>query len=38
MEIIVTFLVILEMIKGGKVAVVQENRRDDIIINSLEVA
>lgn len=38
MEVIVTFLVILEMIKGGKVSVVQENRRDDIIINSLEVA
>lgn len=36
MQIIVTFLVILEMIKGGKISVVQENRTDDILINSLE--
>lgn len=36
MQIIVTFLVVLEMIKGGKIAVVQENREDDILINSLE--
>lgn len=36
MEIIVTFLVILEMIKGGKIAVIQETREDDILINTLE--
>lgn len=36
MQVIVTFLVILEMIKGGKISVVQENRTDDILINSLE--
>ena len=36
MQIIVTFLVVLEMIKGGKISVVQENREDDILINSLE--
>ena len=36
MEIIVTFLVILEMIKGGKISVIQENRTDDIIINALD--
>lgn len=37
MQIIVTFLVVLEMIKGGKVSVIQEHRTDDILINSLEV-
>ena len=36
MEVIVTFLVILEMIKGGKVNVLQENRQDDILITSKE--
>ncbi len=36
MQIIVTFLVVLEMIKGGKISVVQESRTDDILINSLE--
>ncbi len=36
MEVIVTFLVILEMIKGGKISVIQETREDDILINSLE--
>ncbi len=36
MEVIVTFLVVLELIKGGKISVVQENREDDILINSLE--
>lgn len=36
MEVIVTFLVVLELIKGGKITVVQQNREDDIIINSLE--
>ena len=36
-QIIVTFLVILELIKGGKISVTQENRTDDILINSLEV-
>lgn len=35
MEIIVTFLVVLEMIKGGEIAVIQERRTDDILINSL---
>ena len=33
MEVIVTFLVVLELIKGGKISVVQENRTDDIMIN-----
>lgn len=32
MEIIVTFLVILEMIKGGRLTVIQENREDDILV------
>jgi scpA/B protein len=36
-QVIVTFLVILELIKGGKISVTQENRTDDILINSLEV-
>ncbi len=36
MEIIVTFMVVLELIKAGKISVVQENRTDDILINSLE--
>lgn len=35
MEIIVTFLVVLEMIKGGAICVIQENRTDDILINSV---
>ena len=35
MEIIVTFLVILEMIKGGRISVIQENRNDDILINAI---
>ncbi len=36
MEIIVTFLVVLEIIKSGKIQVVQEKREDDIYINVLE--
>ena len=36
MQIVVTFLVILEMVKGGKITVVQEKKEDDILINSLE--
>ncbi len=36
MEIVVTFLVILEMIKGGKISVIQERRTDDILINALD--
>ncbi len=36
MEIIVTFLVVLEMIKGGRISVIQENRTDDILINLLD--
>ena len=32
MEIIVTFLVILEMMKLGKISIVQENTFEDIII------
>ncbi len=35
MEIIVTFLVVLEMIKGGRISVIQENRTDDILINAV---
>ncbi|MCM1308203.1 MAG: segregation/condensation protein A [Butyrivibrio sp.] len=35
MEIIVTFLVVLEMIKSGTVSAVQESRSDDIMINLL---
>ena len=38
MEIIVSFLVILELIKGGKISVLQENRDDDIIITTTEAA
>lgn len=34
MELIVTFLVVLEMMKVGKVTIVQENTFDDIIITS----
>lgn len=34
MEIIVTFLVILEMMKVGKITIVQENIFDDILITS----
>lgn len=37
MEIIVTFLVVLEMMKVGKLTLVQENTFDDIIITSNEV-
>lgn len=36
MEIIVTFLVILEMMKIGKITIVQENIFDDIMITSNE--
>lgn len=36
-EIIVTFLVMLEMMKLGKISIVQENIFDDIIITSNEV-
>ncbi len=35
MEIIVTFLVVLELIKGGKISVIQETRADDILINTI---
>lgn len=38
MEIIVTFLVVLEFIKGGKISVIQEKRQDDIIIKKTEAA
>ena len=34
MEIIVTFLVVLEMMKTGKISIVQENIFDDIMITS----
>lgn len=37
MEIIVTFLVVLEMMKLGKITILQENTFDDIIITSNEV-
>ena len=37
MEIIVTFLIILEMMKIGKISIEQENTFDDIIITSKEV-
>ncbi len=37
-EIIVTFLVILEMMKLGRISILQENIFDDIIITSNEVA
>ena len=36
MEIIVTFLVMLEMMKVGRISIVQENTFDDIIITSNE--
>lgn len=36
MEIIVTFLIILEMMKIGKISIVQENTFDDIMITSKE--
>ncbi len=36
MQVIVTFLVVLELIKGGKITVEQENRADDIIITSID--
>ncbi len=35
-EVIVTFLVILEMIKDGRLSVTQESREDEIMITSLE--
>lgn len=35
MEVIVTFLVVLELIKSGKISVTQENRSDDILINTI---
>ncbi|NLL79797.1 MAG: segregation/condensation protein A [Clostridiales bacterium] len=38
MEIIVTFLVILEMMKTGRINIVQENIFDDILITSNEAA
>ncbi|NLG05698.1 MAG: segregation/condensation protein A [Clostridia bacterium] len=38
MEIVVTFLVILEMMKIGKIMIVQENIFDDILITSKEAA
>ena len=38
MEVIVTFLVILEMMKVGKISIAQENIFDDIIITSNEAA
>ena len=38
MEIIVTFLVILEMMKLGKINIAQEDICDDILITSSEVA
>ena len=37
MEVIVTFLVVLEMMKTGLIDIVQENLFDDIIITSKEV-
>lgn len=37
-EVIVTFLVILEMMKLGKISIVQENIFDDIMITSNEAA
>lgn len=36
MQVIVTFLVVLELIKGGKIYVLQERREDDILITSRE--
>lgn len=36
MDIIVTFLVVLELIKGGIINVIQETRQDDIMIKSME--
>ncbi len=38
MEIIVTFLVILEMMKLGKIRIAQENIFDDILITAGDVA
>lgn len=38
MEVVVTFLVILEMMKMGKIMIVQENIFDDILITSKEAA
>lgn len=34
MEVIVTFLIILELMKTGKISICQENIFDDIIITS----
>jgi segregation and condensation protein A len=36
MEVIVTFLVILEMIKTGRIAIEQEDTFSDIIITTLD--
>ena len=36
MEVIVTFLVILEMMKMGQIDIVQENIFDDIMITARE--
>ena len=36
MEVIVTFLVVLEMMKVGRIQIVQENIFDDILITSNE--
>ncbi len=36
MEVIVTFLVVLEMMKVGRIQIVQENIFDDIMITSNE--
>ena len=36
MQVIVTFLVVLELIQGGKIYVLQERREDDILITSRE--
>ena len=38
MEVIVTFLVILEMMKMGKIDIVQEHIFDDILITAKENA
>ena len=37
MEVIVSFLVILEMMKLGRISIVQEDTFDDIIITSNEI-
>ncbi len=38
MEVIVTFLVILELMKVGKIQIVQEHIFDEILIASTEAA